>query len=280
MIERGDKAVSYPLQALIAFSFTLLMVGFYLACLQSTFIHQEREDIGIVAKSLDVSERLLSDPGQTDYLSMDWERDPSNISSLGLGARSIVSIINITTGELYVYSYRYGGKPSYYVSGPDYGERFNLTFNFSRRRPFIAIKLNSSDNYSNYPYDGKILLSPSLERLLIYIGTGASILAMDNNLVEVRLSKDFPYAILDIRKIENLTKIDYEKAKEALGIHHDFNITIINETKATILSYGKSFDSRSIVSVSTRNVLIRYPVLKGDHYIYIYKPAQLIVRVF
>ena len=277
---KKDKAVSYPLQSVVAFSIILLMVAFYLTSMSESFRSYSIESIDKPSKSIDVCERLLSDPGQTEYLSMDWEKDPSNISSLGLGARSIVSIINITTGELYIYSYRYGGKPSYYVSGSGYKGKFNLTFNFSRRRPFIAIKLNSSDNYSNYPQDGKILLSPSLERLLIYIGTGASILAMDNNLVEVRLSRDFPYAILDIRKIENLTKIDYEKAKEALGIHHDFNITIINETKATILSYGKSFDSRSIVSVSTRNVLIRYPVLKGDHYIYIYKPAQLIVRVF
>ena len=34
------------------------------------------------------------------------------------------------------------------------------------------------------------------------------------------------------------------------------------------------------VSTCTRNVLIRHPVLDGDHYIYVYEPAQMTVRIY
>ncbi|MCD6237317.1 MAG: hypothetical protein J7K13_05130, partial [Thermoplasmata archaeon] len=100
---------------------------------------------------------------------------------------------------------------------------------------------------------------------------------------EMKGDRDFPYAILDESKIENLTNLDYEKAKEALGIEsiYDFNVTIINANGRTVISYGKSPDSRDVVSVCSRNVLIRYSRVDADNNpVYLYEPAQMTVRIF
>jgi len=302
---KKDKAASYPLQSVVAFSIVLLMVAFYLTSMSESFRSYSIESIDKSSKSIDVCERLLSDPGQTEYLSMDWEKDPSNISSLGLGARTIAYIMNLSSGETSIGGYE--GKSSgnaYYVGTSDFLGLSKLSFNFSEERsgPYAiplpsrqvgipVIPGNPNEPLSDLSFIIPLEIEPedipsgipiffSIHYPKIRIGTGLSYSFFGDDLVEAVLTEDFPYAILDIRKIENLTKIDYEKAREALGIHHDFNITIINETKATILSYGKSFDSRSIVSVSTRNVLIRRIIKQDDHILYVYEPAKLIVRIF
>ncbi|HEX17603.1 MAG TPA: hypothetical protein ENG60_04260, partial [Thermoplasmatales archaeon] len=258
---RKDKAVSYPLQSVVAFSIILLMVAFYLTSMSESFRSYSIESIDKSSKSIDVCERLLSDPGQTEYLSMDWEKDPSNISSLGLGARTIAYIMNLSSGETSMGGYEgKSGGGVYYVGTSSFLGSSELTFNFSDERRFLLARLEGGgpllppdewDESCMQYYIAEVVSPPPWAKSTIdvaytriVIGTGLSYSFFGDDLVEAVLTEDFPYAILDIRKIENLTKIDYERARKALGIHHDFNITIINETKATILSYGKSFDSR------------------------------------
>ena len=137
----------------------------------------------------------------------------------------------------------------------------------------------------------------------IFIDGADLILTKDGNdyIYELKGKNNFPYAVLDDRKIENLSKIDYRTAKAALGLddRYDFSIEIIASDGSIILSYPSSIgektlktgSTREIVSICSRDVLIRHAVSSEDyvsivdggilkHFTYIYEPAKMIVKIF
>ncbi|KAA0014858.1 MAG: hypothetical protein FE041_01575 [Thermoplasmata archaeon] len=84
------------------------------------------------------------------------------------------------------------------------------------------------------------------------------------------IGDDSNYGLVDGKKIEALKSLDYNKAKEALGIgNYDFNITIVAFNGTTILSYGKDYSEASTLASYSRSVTI-YPDTR----------AYMIVRVF
>ena len=101
-------------------------------------------------------------------------------------------------------------------------------------------------------------------------------------LYELKAKEHFPYALLDKSKVNALANVDYETAKDALGLesYYDFNILIINGTGGTIISYGKNYDPREVISVCERDVLIRETRIVNGKITYTYEPAKMIVRVF
>ena len=87
------------------------------------------------------------------------------------------------------------------------------------------------------------------------------------------------YGILSSEKIKALNKVDYNKARDALGLEsgYDFNIRIVSDNGTELLRYGKAFDTaRDVVSFS-RNVLV-YP--NPDLGVTDYIKAKLTVYVF
>ena len=298
------RGVSYPLQSIVAFTIVLTMVGFYFVGINSNYVSYESEDVDISAKAIDVAERLLSDPGQAKSSLMDWELDPSNISVLGLNARPAVSIG--------------GAENSYYVQGTSYGSD-GISDSDIPDPPHPGSKwIKAIKKYQHQVGNYSIIYTEEVWIGLfgipyspdnggsspdIFIDGADLILTKDGNdyIYELKGKNNFPYAVLDDRKIENLSKIDYRTAKAALGLddRYDFSIEIIASDGSIILSYPSSIgektlktgSTREIVSICSRDVLIRHAVSSEDyvsivdggilkHFTYIYEPAKMIVKIF
>jgi len=460
LIQNG-RAVSYPVQSIMAFSVVAVMVAFYFIGIHGTFISHENSDIDISAKATDIAERLLNDPGQLKDLDIDWENDPSNISALGLNARPVPKIDTTKKpgqdffGQVYGASYNGSTSippeqdigyvfekmpliPSCFLSGtkiemadgsikniedikvgdkvksfdtvsktwrvgtvtkvfhhsPEEMGDYYLVINHELRvtpnhlmytgsnwipagklkigdivngiviysiekvytkvptynfevEPYHNYKIlfgkgNGNIVHNEYEYESGTAVAKMMppggvppefqddpDAYNAYIGAynrlkrqhpdwseneleraatnwvrswlghrygsfgevktrdemwTVTFYEINGNVTfEMKGDRDFPYAILDERKITNLTKLDYEVAKEALGIDdaYDFNITITNSTGAKIVSYGEHPDSAHIVSICTRNILIRYSRVDADNNpVYLYEPAQMTVRIF
>ncbi len=113
----------------------------------------------------------------------------------------------------------------------------------------ININLGTGENaFKPYDEDSYIIYTRLKEDKNLY-------------LYEIKDKTSFGYAILDLRKIKNLSIIDYDDARTALGFSssmysaYNFNISITN-TSGEILSYGASFENAEVVASTTRDVLI------------------------
>ncbi|HDO19864.1 MAG TPA: hypothetical protein ENG74_03965, partial [Thermoplasmatales archaeon] len=105
----NNRATSYPLQSIMAISIVVTLIAFYFITVNNTFVNYETNDVDLSAKAIDIAERLLSDPGQKIDLSMEWEKDPENVSVLGLGARQVYHTPRTVTFPNQVYGETYHG---------------------------------------------------------------------------------------------------------------------------------------------------------------------------
>jgi hypothetical protein len=90
------------------------------------------------------------------------------------------------------------------------------------------------------------------------------------------ISNKIDYGKLDLDKINALNEVEYETAKDAIGLEekYDFNIEIIDIDDTELLKYGLSYNSAEFVGSFTRNISIYDS--KDASYI----TARLIVYVF
>ena len=115
------------------------------------------------------------------------------------------------------------------------------------------------DNSSFYPYAGDYYIS--------YVNISKeneARLSVDSNsfVYQVRDNSGSIYPVLDYNKIINLSEINYENARHALGLDkiansYNFQISVWNDS-SEIVRYGADFVSTMEVSSASKKVLIYY----------------------
>ena len=104
---------------------------------------------------------------------------------------------------------------------------------------------------------------------------------------EIKDQTNFLYAVIDSKKIDALLELDYEYAKDKIGLDdekyngYNFNIVIKN-SEGTIISYGEDFNDASPLSSRSKNILIFYGPQLSDEEILppSYVQGQITVRLF
>jgi hypothetical protein len=244
---RNTRAVAVPLEAVVAFSVVLITIAFLLISITHFFtpyVNNTESDLNY--KLMDVCESLITKTGQTTYGSTDWERNPGNMSLLGLAASPDAYTRTFTTLE-YARSV-----PQYRLPVPNSGFLY----------PFRDIIV---PGYSS-PINRPTIFSP----MYTYPGT----------YYDTMLRTQHPaYAVLDQNKITALSNnnVSYKNATLGLGLPfgYDFNITITETSIGTItttnvvLQYGPSYENADTVIPYFRDVVI-FPST----------PAKLVMYIF
>ncbi|MCD6237519.1 MAG: hypothetical protein J7K13_06180 [Thermoplasmata archaeon] len=287
-ISRNEWAVTNPAQSIIAFSIVVTMVGFYFAGVNSSFVSYENVDTDISAKAIDIIEKLLGDAGEAIGDNVNWEFDTENLTAIGLCATPTFS--NFSNSGLNdrhnVFAASYSGQTE---GSKDKNGDLDIEVLFqkptlwywdSETQSYKPLWLKNGYTSNNLPDWIKITHNgvltdeakkyfsttpplpsrPTNRYDLNKVNMDVIFFNIDNSYqYEIKLNNNFLYAILDERKMSNLTNIDYEKAKEALGIddNYDFSITITGNN-GTVLAYdstNKYFKNGDVGSTSSSNTI-------------------------
>jgi len=335
---KDSKGTASPIQSVVAFSIVLLMLGFYFAEASKTFVVYENERFDTSAKAIDVTERLLSDPGKSTEYGVNWERNPKRVTTIGLCAVPSLFVSSNTSSDSRsnIPGATYSGAketksndgngrgkvgiiaamrlPDAWYWDPKEKRKKPLWFKRQYRynhpeRIRITRNGNLTDEAKKYfTTEPEIIYIhrdfPNIRFDLDGIGIFLFSVGEDGYSYEVKGGKDFLYAILDENKLSNLTKVDYGKAKDALGIddNYDFAITVKGIYGTTLIydSMNRYFKNgkiggreddmeevpeqyippTDILSVCTRNVLIRHPLYTENGLVYLYEPARMSLKIF
>jgi len=237
---KNKKAISHLVEFITAFGIIMIMFPLVFSSILNIFSQYEKDDFLLKAKAMIISERLLKDVGKTTDGKSEWEFNINNLSCLGLASYIVLNDTwNITW-------------PSY--QSPPVPDYVNKT---------AQIRYNSS-------------LLGSIENL--QITTYRYIIKEYTHPIRVKkvISNKIDYGVLDSDKIDAMNRLNYSKAKEAIGLEekYDFNIVIKDKNGSELLEYGKPYGKEKQVGSYTRNVRVYLA------YNTCYTDAQLTIRVF
>ncbi|RLF36311.1 MAG: hypothetical protein DRN08_01550, partial [Thermoplasmata archaeon] len=84
------KGFTYVLELMIAIGLTIALLLIFFISANNFYKIYDRPDIDMHAKSIAISEILLSTPGENLVSNPIWENDPENTSILGLGTSPLI----------------------------------------------------------------------------------------------------------------------------------------------------------------------------------------------
>ena len=236
----NKKAISHPIEFVTAFGIIMIVFPLVFSSISNMFSMYEKDDFLLRAKAMIISERLIKDAGKTTDGKSEWEFHINNLLCLGLASYLVLNDTwNITWPS-------YQSPPT-----PDYIDKTtHIYYNSSLLGAIEDLEITTYRYIiAEYPYPIR---------------------------VKKVISNKINYGVLDSDKIDAMNRLNYSKAKKAIGLEekYDFNIIIKDKNGKELLEYGKPYGKEKLVGSYTRNV--RVYLAYNTRYI----DAQLTVRVF
>ena len=170
-----NKAVAVPLESIIALGVVATMLSVYFLGISVLFQPYESEEFDLIAKSIDICEALIKDPGQGVGSDVNWEDDPDNVSVLGLALAPTY------------FMFSYETVPSHtnvlYASSPSIGYR--LTFGGQ----LVGYRRRNFSGESCFLPGTKILMADGTTKNIEDIKVGDLVKAFDEKTGEIKTAK-------------------------------------------------------------------------------------------
>jgi hypothetical protein len=142
--------------------------------------------------------------------------------------------------------------------------------------PWVLTGKNILPSDTSKPYGGEY-----------YIEYTPELVAADTYVYEIKETNNYPYAVLDIQKINALLEIEYEDARQMLGFEsiayavYDFTIEVKSQSGACDVIYRKAYGDENVLVSNTRSVIIYHPPeLTASLTAPYFEPGTLTVQLF
>ena len=272
-----DKSgVASPIEGIIAFTIAIGVLSFYLLGINAFFLSYEEAPLDISTKTISIGEKTISTPGLASGWNMDWYEKPDQITDFGLGCTTD-AIYKLTPDKDYHTEYNdfiltnqlHQDKPGEWITEPGFEYSGYIMKYVEGGIVMIPIEIRIPGE--------EVWVDPEYSALITYEYTPSSYNPDTLKYLEIKLEEDFPYGILDGRKIDALKtsggideEVFYEKIKTAIGIENEaseINIEITSAQGEQLLSYGKEiYPDSTIIQAFSRIVLVQYYDPANEYY--------------